>query len=216
MQCSEEDGEYTEEEGKGKGDKVKGEGKGKRSKPQGPLEDPVEDASSDEGPLSDEGRKGKGGKLEKSRGKGKDGKLEKGKGTGDAVSRKAFSVGKNCLKGMSRGAFPFNRVGKVWMDEEGWVVDGRRRWSKEWFLRMVRAGKLNGHEFDGPADDLVPEGYPADVDDNEEHAGDDNEEHAGDVDGTDNTSTLWAPTPDPKARGDEPDSEPPRKCGRLV
>ena len=177
----------------------------------------MEDASSDEGPSSDEGRKGKGGKLEKSKGKGKDGKLEKGKGTGDAVSRKAFLVDN---KGMSRGDVPDNRGGKVWMDEEGWVVDGRRRWSKEWFLRMVRAGKLNGHEFDGPADDLVPEGYPADVDDNEEHAGDDNEGHAGDVDGTDNTSdadtTLWAPTPDPEARDDELGSEPPRKCGRLL
>ena len=55
-------------------------------------------------------------------------------------------------------------------------------------------------------------GYTSDVEDNEEHA--------GDVDGTDNTSdadaTLWAPTPDPEARDDELDSEPLRKCGRLV
>ena len=199
--------------GEGKGDKVKGEGKGKRSKPQGLLEDPVEDFSSDEGPSSDEGRKGKGGKLEKSKGKGKDGKLEKGKGTGDAVSRKAFLVDN-----------PDNRGGKVWMDEEGWVVDGRRRWSKEWFLRMVRAGKLNGHELDWQG--LIDADVVASVlldefcNNNEEYAGDDNEEHAGDVDGTDNTSdadtTLWAPTPDPEALDDELDSEPPRKCGRLV
>ena len=67
--------------GKGKGDKVKGEGKGKRGKPPGLLEDPVVDASSDEGPSSEETRKGKGGKCEKSKGKGKDGKLEKGKST---------------------------------------------------------------------------------------------------------------------------------------
>ena len=70
-----------EGEGKGKGDKVKDEGKGERSKPPGLLEDPVVDASSDEGPSSEEIRKGKGGKCEKSKGKGKDGKLEKGKGT---------------------------------------------------------------------------------------------------------------------------------------
>ena len=64
-----------------KGDKVKGEGEGKRSKPPGLLEDPVVDASSDEGPSSEETRKGKGGKCEKSKGKGKDGKLDKGKST---------------------------------------------------------------------------------------------------------------------------------------
>ena len=191
-----------EGKGKGKGDKVKGEGKGKRSKPQGPLEDPVEDASSDEGPSSDEGRKGKGGKLEKSKGKGKDGKLEKGKS----------KVGTRILH-------------RVEVDEQGWVVDGRRRWSKEWFLRMVRAGKLNGHELDwqGLIDVDVVAGVLLDEfirNNNEEYAGDDNEEHAGDVDGTDNTSdadaTLWAPTPDPEARDDELGSEPPRKCGRLV
>ena len=212
-----------EGKGKGKGDKVKGEGKDKRSKPQGLLEDPVENLSSDEGPSSNEGRKGKGGKLEKSKGKGKDGKLEKGKGKGDAVwvdAAGAFLVGNPC---MSRGDVidGVTRGGKVWMDEQGWIIDGRRRWSKEWFLRMVRAGN-----WSMLATSL--EGYPSDVEDNEEHAGDDNEEHAGDVDGTDNTSdvdgtdntsdadTLWRLTPDPEARDDELDTEPPRKCGRLV
>ena len=63
------------------------------------------------------------------------------------------------------------------------------------------------------------EGYPSDVEDNEEHGGDvDGTDNTSDAD-TDNTSdadTLWGPTPDPEARDDELDSEPPRKCGRLV
>ena len=172
-----------------------------------------EGASPDEDPAPDQGREGKGGKLEKSKGTGKDGKFNEGTGRQFLVG----STGDN-----SRGDVPDDMGGQVWMNEEGWVVDGRRRWSKQWFLRMVRAGEftVNYLGVNVLLDELFcninNEEHAGD--NNEEHAGDDNEEHVGDVDGTDNTSgastMCGGPTPDAEAFDDELNSEPPRKCGR--